>query len=74
MLRISPSISIIRSSESWAIFHISNPNRVFCKPEERLWICIQCDNIMSRECAPEICSVCGFLQGFYKLYETNKYA
>lgn len=43
-------------------------NQVFCKPEKRLWICMQCGNIMSGECAPEICPVCEFPQGYYKLY------
>jgi rubrerythrin len=44
-------------------------NQVFCKPETTLWICIQCGNVMSGECAPVICPVCKFPQGFYKLYE-----
>ena len=43
---------------------------VFCKPEQTLWICIQCGNIMSGTCAPNICPVCGFPQGYYQLYET----
>lgn len=42
--------------------------QVFCKPGESLWICIQCGNIMSGLCAPEICPVCGFPQGYYKIY------
>jgi rubrerythrin len=41
---------------------------VFCKPTESLWICIQCGNIMSGECAPEICPVCLFPQGYYQEY------
>ena len=41
---------------------------VFCKPEQTLWICMQCGNIMNGLCAPEICPVCGFPQGYYKLY------
>lgn len=41
---------------------------VFCKPKETLWICMQCGNIMSGSCAPEICPVCGFPQGYYKVY------
>ena len=43
-------------------------NDVFCKDEPLLWICIQCGNIMNGECAPEICPVCGFPQGYYRLY------
>lgn len=41
---------------------------VFCKPGETLWICLQCGNIMSGTCAPAICPVCGFPQGYYKVY------
>ncbi len=43
-------------------------NEVFCKPSESLWVCLQCGNIMGGTCAPEICPVCGFPQGFYKIY------
>lgn len=43
---------------------------VFCKPQETLWICMQCGNIMSGTCAPEICPVCGFPQGYYRVYST----
>lgn len=46
-------------------------NEVFCKPAETLWICMQCGNIMSGECAPLICPVCGFPQGYYRLYDGN---
>lgn len=41
-------------------------NQVYCKPNEILWTCIQCGNIMSGLCAPEICPVCGFPQGYYR--------
>lgn len=44
-------------------------NQVFCKPEPTLWICMQCGNVMSGECAPVICPVCGFPQGYYRLYD-----
>ncbi|TCL55033.1 rubrerythrin [Kineothrix alysoides] len=40
--------------------------QVFCKPEEIVWVCMQCGNIMSGLCAPEICPVCGFPQGYYR--------
>lgn len=46
-------------------------NKVFCKPVETLWICMQCGNIMSGECAPLICPVCGFPQGYYRLFNEN---
>ncbi len=41
---------------------------VFCKPQDNLWICMACGNIMSGKCAPEICPVCGFPQGYYRLF------
>jgi rubrerythrin len=44
---------------------------IFCKPEETLWICMQCGNIMSGICAPEICPVCSFPQGYYRLYDSD---
>lgn len=44
---------------------------VFCKPTETLWICMQCGNIMSGTCAPVICPVCGFPQGYYRQYTTE---
>ncbi|BCN30726.1 rubrerythrin family protein [Anaeromicropila herbilytica] len=44
-------------------------NQVFCKPEETLWICMQCGNIMSGLCAPDICPVCGFPNSYYRLFD-----
>lgn len=44
---------------------------LFCKPTETLWICMQCGNIMSGICAPAICPVCGFPQGFYRVYDSE---
>lgn len=46
-----------------------NNNELFCKPEERLWICLGCGNILSGECAPEICPICLYPQGYYQLYQ-----
>ncbi len=46
-------------------------NEVFCKPAETLWICMQCGNIMYGECAPLVCPVCGFPQGYYRLFNEN---
>jgi len=43
-------------------------NQVFCKENEILWICQACGNIMNGLCAPEICPVCSFPQGYYKPY------
>lgn len=46
-------------------------NNVFCKNQATLWICMQCGNIMNGQCAPEICPVCEFPQGFYRLYDVE---
>lgn len=43
-------------------------DQVFCKDTEILWICQACGNIMNGLCAPEICPVCSFPQGYYKPY------
>lgn len=43
-------------------------DQVFCKEQSTLWICMQCGNIMSGLCAPEICPVCNFPQSFYRVY------
>lgn len=44
---------------------------VFCKPEETLWICMQCGNILSGTCAPAICPVCGYPQGYYRVFSAD---
>lgn len=44
---------------------------LYCQPTETLWICMQCGNIMSGLCAPEICPVCSFPQGYYRLYNNE---
>ncbi|BCN31944.1 rubrerythrin family protein [Anaeromicropila herbilytica] len=41
--------------------------RVFCKNKKALWLCINCGNIVWADCAPGVCAVCGFPQGFYEL-------
>lgn len=43
-------------------------NQVFCKEQATLWICMECGNILSGICAPDICPVCGFPQSFYRQY------
>ena len=44
--------------------------KLFCNPNETLWVCMQCGNILSGQCAPEICPICGFPQGYYRqLYQ-----
>jgi rubrerythrin len=62
------NIDYNHSTQFRVILENVNNDQVFCKPEARLWICMQCGNIMSGECAPIICPVCGFPQGFYRLY------
>ncbi|MFA9463993.1 MAG: rubrerythrin [Velocimicrobium sp.] len=46
-------------------------NTVFCKQSERVWICLNCGNIAWGECAPDICPVCGYPQGYYELFSEN---
>jgi rubrerythrin len=43
-------------------------NEIFCKPVESLWVCINCGNIMGGLCAPEICPICFYPQGYYQIY------
>lgn len=43
-------------------------NNVFCKPEAVWWICLNCGHMEYGICAPEVCPVCGFPQGFFKEY------
>lgn len=45
---------------------------VHCKPTVRLWVCMQCGNILSGECAPETCPICGFPQGYYRVYTEHE--
>lgn len=49
--------------------NLSN-NELYCKQEERIWICLGCGNIMSGLCAPGICPICGYPQSFYELFIT----
>lgn len=42
-------------------------NQVFCKQSSTVWICMVCGNLVWSECAPEICPICKFPQGFYEL-------
>lgn len=43
-------------------------NQVFCREHEAVWICENCGNLVWANCAPEICPVCGYPQGYYQLY------
>lgn len=42
-------------------------DQLFCKSEPVVWICLGCGNIMTRACAPDVCPVCGYPQGYYQL-------
>ncbi len=42
-------------------------NELFCKPQEGVWICMGCGNILTGFCAPDICPICQFPQGYYRL-------
>jgi rubrerythrin len=41
--------------------------RVFCKDKESVWICMNCGNVYWGDCAPNICPVCAYPQGYYKI-------
>lgn len=42
-------------------------NELFCKKETSLWICEACGNIMSGTCAPTLCPICLYPQGYYQI-------
>lgn len=42
-------------------------NQVFCKTSSTVWVCIICGNLVWDECAPEICPICGYPQGYYQI-------
>ncbi|MDF2904891.1 MAG: hypothetical protein K0R34_212 [Herbinix sp.] len=42
-------------------------NELFCKPQQRLWLCLGCGNILAGECAPELCPICGYPQSYYQM-------
>ena len=63
------NIDLNHSLEFRTLYENYIRNQLFCKPQQTLWICLQCGNILSGECAPEICPVCGFPQGYYWLYD-----
>lgn len=62
------NIDYNHNSQFRLVYQNVQNNQVFCKPNTRLWICMQCGNIISGECAPLVCPVCGFPQGFYRLF------
>ena len=42
-------------------------NQVFCKPISTVWVCLRCGNLVWSECAPEVCPICFYPQGYYEL-------
>lgn len=42
-------------------------NQMFCKESRVVWICIKCGNLIFDTCAPDICPVCFYPQGYYEL-------
>lgn len=42
-------------------------NQVFCKPNSTVWVCMICGNLVWNECAPEVCPICHYPQGYYQL-------
>lgn len=42
-------------------------NQVFCKTTSTVWVCLICGNLVWSECAPEICPICHYPQGYYQL-------
>jgi rubrerythrin len=42
-------------------------NQVFCKTTSTVWICIACGNLVWSDCAPDICPVCQYPQGYYEV-------
>lgn len=42
-------------------------NQVFCKPNSSVWVCMICGNLVWSECAPEICPICRYPQGYYQI-------
>lgn len=62
------NIKLNHNSTFQSIINEIQNNELFCKPGNSLWICMGCGNILSGECAPEICPICGYPQGYYRFY------
>ncbi|MDD3429684.1 MAG: ferritin family protein [Oscillospiraceae bacterium] len=46
-------------------------DQVFCKPVERVWICMVCGHVTYGECSPAKCPLCGHSQAFTELKANN---
>jgi rubrerythrin len=42
-------------------------DKVFCKDSKVLWVCLNCGNLYYGDCAPDVCPVCGYPQGYYEV-------
>lgn len=62
------NIELAHETEAHTFASDIQSDQVFCKPEAQLWICLNCGNILGGDCAPEICPICGFPQGYYQIY------
>lgn len=45
--------------------------RVFCRSDQKIWVCINCGTLYRGICAPEKCPVCGYPQGYFELACNN---
>ncbi len=43
-------------------------NKVFSRPEQKVWICRNCGHVHFGEEAPELCPVCSHPQAYFELY------
>jgi rubrerythrin len=41
--------------------------QLYCRTNEAIWICLGCGNVLTGECAPELCPICGVPGSFYQL-------
>lgn len=64
------NIDLNHSVELLSFFERIERGELLCSPTNNLWICMQCGNVLSDTCAPTICPVCGFPQGFYRNYSS----
>ncbi|KAB1438048.1 rubrerythrin family protein [Candidatus Galacturonibacter soehngenii] len=63
-------IGLIEKHHDYRFTRLANnveSGRVFCKEREAVWICINCGNVYWGQCAPEICPICLFPQGYYEI-------
>lgn len=42
-------------------------DQVFCKPSKTVWVCSNCGYIANGKCAPHICPLCNYPQGYFQV-------